>query len=148
MIFRYKRYSAVDLFTGFARWEYVTLDTVAEALELREMLYTYDTVYRMANKEAKLQGNFNGKWKTIKNQSKPATGINISKEWNNKTADELRAIYEEKTAEDMAVIAQLQEENAELKSLSLWALRRLNKAHKKFAYDEYDKITGEQSERE
>ena len=35
----------------------------------------------------------------------------------------------------------------ELKSLCLWLARRVPKSHKKFAYDDYDKITGEKSER-
>lgn len=41
----------------------------------------------------------------------------------------------------------LEEENKELKSLSLWAIRRTHKTYKDFAYNEYEKITGEKPER-
>jgi len=44
-------------------------------------------------------------------------------------------------------ICGLEEENKELKSLSLWAIRRVHKSYKDFAYDEYEKITGEKPER-
>lgn len=40
------------------------------------------------------------------------------------------------------------EEIRELRSLSLWMARRLPATHKKFAYDEYEEITGEKTERE
>jgi hypothetical protein len=39
------------------------------------------------------------------------------------------------------------EENRELKSLCLWSIRRVHKTYKEFAYDEYEKITGEKAER-
>lgn len=35
----------------------------------------------------------------------------------------------------------------ELKSLCLWALRRLHKTYKDFAYDEYERIIDEEVER-
>lgn len=41
----------------------------------------------------------------------------------------------------------LKEMNKELKSLSLWSIRRLHTVNKVFAYDEYEKITGEEPER-
>lgn len=40
------------------------------------------------------------------------------------------------------------DENKELRSLSLWAIRRLPKTYKEFAYNEYDEITGETAERD
>lgn len=42
----------------------------------------------------------------------------------------------------------LLDENKELRSLSLWAIRRLREVHKGFGYDEYEKITGEKVERD
>ncbi|MEK3819661.1 hypothetical protein MKY20_11400 [Cytobacillus sp. FSL W8-0315] len=44
-------------------------------------------------------------------------------------------------------ICELEEENKELKSLSLWAIRRVHRSQKEFGYDEYKKITGEEPER-
>lgn len=44
-------------------------------------------------------------------------------------------------------ICDLEEENKELKSLCLWSIRRVYKGYKNFAYDEYEKITGEKPER-
>ena len=45
-------------------------------------------------------------------------------------------------------VDKLQEENEELKSLSLWSLRRLkHQQYKGYAYDEYEKITGDKPER-
>jgi hypothetical protein len=45
-------------------------------------------------------------------------------------------------------ICDLEEENKELKSLCLWAIRRLShQQYKDFAYNEYEKITGEQPEK-
>ncbi|MDA7028475.1 hypothetical protein PJ311_18210 [Bacillus sp. CLL-7-23] len=40
-----------------------------------------------------------------------------------------------------------EEEIKELKSLCLWSIRRLHKTYKDFAYDEYEKITGDSPER-
>lgn len=45
------------------------------------------------------------------------------------------------------LVCELEEEVKELRSLSLWAIRRTHKTHKNFAYDEYEKITGEKPER-
>lgn len=44
-------------------------------------------------------------------------------------------------------IMRREEERAELISLNLWSARRLHKAHKKFAYDELDKIANDSHER-
>ena len=45
-------------------------------------------------------------------------------------------------------VDKLQEENEELKSLSLWSIRRLkHQQYKDYAYDEYEKITGDKPER-
>lgn len=41
----------------------------------------------------------------------------------------------------------LEEENNELKSLCLWSIRRLHPSNKKYAYVDYEKITGEKPER-
>ncbi|NPC94804.1 hypothetical protein HOO54_22170 [Bacillus sp. WMMC1349] len=35
----------------------------------------------------------------------------------------------------------------ELESLCLWSIRRLHQTYKDFAYDEYEKITGDNPER-
>ncbi|MDA1477288.1 hypothetical protein PJ311_19030 [Bacillus sp. CLL-7-23] len=40
-----------------------------------------------------------------------------------------------------------EEEIKELKSLCLWSIRRLHQTYKDFAYDEYEKITGDSPER-
>jgi hypothetical protein len=50
-------------------------------------------------------------------------------------------------AELEELVNRLETENDELKSLCLWSARRLAKGYKTFAYDEYDEITGEKSER-
>lgn len=47
----------------------------------------------------------------------------------------------------MSNVERYEEMNKELKSLCLWALRRVHPLHQKFAYDEYEKITGEKPER-
>jgi hypothetical protein len=45
------------------------------------------------------------------------------------------------------MIEQLRKENKELKSLSLWSIRRVHKTYKEFAYGEYERITNEKAER-
>ena len=44
-------------------------------------------------------------------------------------------------------VERLENENNELKSLCLWVIRRLQLSYKKFAYNEYEKITGDKPER-
>lgn len=44
-------------------------------------------------------------------------------------------------------ICEIEKENKELKSLCLWSIRRVHKTYKEFAYDDYEKITGEKPER-
>lgn len=44
-------------------------------------------------------------------------------------------------------ICEMEEEIRELRTLALWSARRLHKVHKNFAYDQYEKITGEKAER-
>ena len=44
-------------------------------------------------------------------------------------------------------VKSLEEQRKDLVSLNLWSARRLYKVQKKFAYDELDKITGQEHER-
>lgn len=44
-------------------------------------------------------------------------------------------------------IEALEKENKELRSLSLWSIKRLHRTYKDFAYEDYEKITGEKTER-
>lgn len=44
-------------------------------------------------------------------------------------------------------ISALEKENKELRSLSLWSIRRLHRTYKDFAYGDYEKVTGESVER-
>ena len=41
----------------------------------------------------------------------------------------------------------LEEENEQLRSMVLWAARRLHKTYKPFIYDDYEKVTGHAPER-
>jgi hypothetical protein len=44
-------------------------------------------------------------------------------------------------------ICELEEENRELRSLCLWSIRRMHQTHKNYAYDDYEKVTGDKPER-
>lgn len=66
--------------------------------------------------------------------------LRYGEEWRNLAGDNLiLAMYHE--------IEALQAQVDELKSLSLWAIRRTHKSYKEFAYNEFEKITGETPER-
>lgn len=61
---------------------------------------------------------------------------------------ELELDYDEEKIEKIAdYLRKSEQEIKELRSLSLWSIRRVHKIHKDFAYNEYEKITGEKPER-
>lgn len=68
LVFRIKRYSAVDLIAGFPRWEYFAEKDVRTARELRDTTYHYDVVYGMAHRRGKLQVYWERKWVTVKDR--------------------------------------------------------------------------------